>query len=190
MSKKLVLWSVFLAFMLLFSGCAEKKRVIYIPNRGLCQSPTTTLYINDVNIQNHSRTFNISANEVKLSLADALSETNCYKVLLANADASSLQSEDEYVLDTVVDMYQDKNVVEENIFKKEEKEKLTMFISLVARNNGNKVSANAKSELFIDKAKYLGVERGVDERGDKDLILNTATKKVSMALREGFLKLK
>lgn len=179
----------FLATVVLFNGCAEKKRVIFIENRGLCQSPNTTLYVKDVTVQNNSKTFNITPNEVKLSLAEALSETNCYRVQLADKDASSLENSNEYVLSTKVDIYQDKEVVEENLFKKEEKEKITMFIALSANNNGNKVLANAKSELSIDKAKYLGVEKGVDERGDKDLILNTATKKVSIALKEGFSKL-
>lgn len=180
---------VFLASVVLFSGCAEKKRVIYIDNRALCQAPMATLYIKDVTIQNNSKTFNITPNEVKLSLAEALSETNCYKVQLADKDASSLENVNEYVLSTKVDIYQEKDVIEENIFKKEEKEKITMFIALSANNNGNKVLANAKSELSIDKSKILGVEKGVDERGDKELILNTATKKVSIALKEGFSKL-
>lgn len=180
---------VFLASVVLFSGCAEKKRVIYIDNRALCKAPTATLYVKDVAIQNNSKTFNITTNEVKLSLAEALSETNCYVVKLEDRDASSLENTNEYVLSTKVDIYQEKDVIEENIFKKEEKEKITMLIALIANNNGNKVLANAKSELSIDKAKYLGVEKGVDERGDKELILNTATKKVSIALKEGFSKL-
>ncbi|MDQ1263864.1 MAG: hypothetical protein QG559_865 [Campylobacterota bacterium] len=187
---KLIIPSVFISLFLLFSGCAEKKKVIYIENRGLCQSPATTLYIHDVTIENNSKTFNISANEIKLSLADSLSETNCYKVQLADKDASSLENENEYVLNSKVSIFQDKEVVEENIFKKEEKERITLFIALTANNNGKKVYANAKSELLTDKSKILGVEKGVDAQGDKEMILKSATKKVSIALTDGFSKLK
>jgi hypothetical protein len=94
------------------------------------------------------------------------------------------------MLDAKVILTQEKEVVEKNIFKKSESEHLTMAISLAAGNNGNKVTANAKSELSIDKSKYLGVNTKSDVDGDNKTIVKNATKKVSIALSEGFSKLK
>lgn len=176
--------------MFLTTGCQDKKRVIYIENRSLCQAPIATLYLKDIAVYNNSQTFNLSANEIKLSLAESLTQTNCYKVILADKDPSLLESEDEFVLNTKADIYQEKVTTNENLFKKEQKENITLMLSLSATSGfGKKVVASATSELAIDKAKYFGIEKGVDERGDKELVLKTATKKASIALRDGFSKL-
>jgi hypothetical protein len=102
----------------------------------------------------------------------------------------SLESKSEYLLDAKINLSQEKEVVEKNIFKKSETEHLVMLISLSAINNGNKVLANAKSELLIDKSKYLGFKVESDVAGDNRTILKNATKKVSVALSDGFSKLK
>ncbi|MBW6488847.1 hypothetical protein [Sulfurimonas sp.] len=176
--------------LLIFSGCVDKKSVLRIDNVGLCTNPMATLYINDINVQNSSETFNIPAEEIKSSLIAALNETNCFVVSTAKMTKASLESKSEYMLDAKVILSQEKEVVEKNIFKKSESEHLTMAISLAAGNNGNKVTANVKSELLIDKSKYLGVKTKSDVEGDNKTIVKNATKKVSIALSEGFSKLK
>lgn len=176
--------------LLIFSGCVDKKSVLRIENVGLCANPMATLYMNDIDVQNNSQTFNIPAEEIKSSLITALNETNCFVVSTAKMTKASLESKNEYILDAKVILSQEKEVVEKSIFKKSESEHLTMAISLAVGNNGNKVGANAKSELTIDKSKYLGVNAKSDVEGDNKTIVRNATKKVSIALSEGFSKLK
>jgi len=65
-----------------------------------------------------------------------------------------------------------------------------MLISLNAHNNGNKVVANAKSEIVIDKSKILGFKPESDTLGDKRMLIKNATKQVSIAISDGFLKLR
>lgn len=185
--KKVIFSTVLL---LIFSGCVDKKSVLLINNLGLCSAPVAKLYINDVTVENSSQTFNISSDEIKISLVNALNETNCFVVSTSQVSKNSLMSKDEYLLDAKVKLSQDKEVVEKNIFKKSETEHLAMLISLSANNNGNKVLANAKSELVIDNSKYLGFKPESDRAGDNRSILKNATKKVSIALSDGFSKLK
>ncbi|MDO9267382.1 MAG: hypothetical protein Q7U00_09900 [Sulfurimonas sp.] len=178
------------ALLLIFSGCVDKKSVLLINNLGLCSAPTAKLYINDVTVENSSQTFNISSDEIKISLINALNETNCFVVSTSQVSKDSLTSKDEYLLDAKVNLSQDKDVVEKNIFKKTETERMVILISLSANNNGNKVLANAKSELVIDRSKYLGFKPESDRAGDNRSILKNATKKVSIAISDGFSKLK
>ncbi len=185
---KKILSVVFL--LLIFSGCVDKKSVLRIDNLGLCSTPMAKLYINDVTVENSSQTFNIASDEIKTSLVNALNETNCFVVSTSQKSKESLESKSEYLLDAKVNLSQEKEVVEKNIFKKSETEHLVMLISLSAINNGNKVLANAKSELLIDKSKYLGFKVESDVAGDNRTILKNATKKVSIALSDGFSKLK
>lgn len=178
-------------FFLFFSGCVDKKNVIFIDNMGLCTKPSVILHINDVEIQNNSQTFNITHDELTLSLINALKETNCFVVSTSKIDnENSLESKSDYLLDAKVSLSQDKQVIEENLFKKVEKEKLLMIVSLLAHNKTSRVSANAKSELIIDKSKILGFKTEADTVGDKRAILKNATKKVSISLNDGFLKLR
>ena len=177
-------------FFLFFSGCVDKKNVLFIDNMGLCTKSVATLYINSVEIQNNSQTFNITHDELTLSLVNALKETNCFVVSTSKMDSVySLESKTDYLLDAKVSLSQDKEVVEENLFKKVEKEKLLMIISLQAHNKTTKVTANSKSELIIDKSKILGFKTQADAAGDKQTILKNATKKVSIALNDGFSRL-
>ena len=67
-------------FFLFFSGCVDKKNVIFIDNMGLCSKSMATLYINSVEMQNNSQTFNVTKDEVTLSLINSLKETNCFVV--------------------------------------------------------------------------------------------------------------
>ncbi len=175
---------------LVFSGCVDKKSVLRIDNIGICSAPAAKLYLNDISVENNSATFNIPADEIKSSLASALNETNCFVVSTAKMSKDALESKNEYIVDAKVILSQQKEVVEESFFKKSENEHLAMAISLAASNNGNKVNANAKSELSIDKSKYLGIKTKSDIEGDHDTIVKNATKKVSIALSEGFSKLK
>lgn len=168
---------------LVFTGCTEKKNVLYIDNLGLCSTPVAKLYLNDVVVENSSQTFNIAPNDIKDSLVDALNETNCFVILASHRS-------DEYVVNTKVNLSQEKETVEETLFKKSEKERLVMAISLSANDSNSKVLANAKSELLIDKSKILGFKTGPDVTGDNRIILKNATKKVSIALKDGFSKLK
>lgn len=178
-------------FFLFFSGCIDKKNVIFIDNMGLCSKSMATLYINSVEMQNNSQTFNVTKDEVTLSLINALKETNCFVVSTSKIDSvHSLESKSDYLLDAKVSLSQDKQVIEENFFKKVEKEKIIMLISLLAHNQTTTVSANTKSELTIDKSKILGFKTEADTVGDKSTLLKNATKKVSIALNDGFIKIR
>ena len=180
---KKILSALFL--LLLFSGCTEKKSHVFINNVGLCQAPIAMLHIGDIAIENSSRTFNISSEEIRVALVESLRETNCFSIL----SASNGDSDNEYLVNVKVNLSQQKEMVEKNIFKKEEKERLVMSMSLSAKNNGNSVFANSKSELLIDKSKILGFKNKADAQGDSRVVLHNATKKVSIALRNGFSKL-
>ncbi len=181
---------IFVMGVLFFSGCSEKQSVLYIQNQALCQAPNATLYLSDVDVANHSQSFNITKEQITLALAQALSETNCYKVVLQNRDVFSLQSDDEFVLNVKADIYQDSKVVSENFFKKEQSENLTLVLNLDAKNSLKNVRANAKSELSISKERYFGVERGANIEADRANLLRTATKKVSISLTNGFRQLR
>lgn len=178
-------------FFLFFSGCVDKKSTLMIHNMGLCEGTIATLYLNDVEIQNNSQTFNITHDELTISLVNALRETNCFNISTSKIDnEETLKSKDDFLLDVKVSLSQEKEVVKKNLFKKDEKENLLMTISLIANNKTITVSANAKSELTIDKSKILGFKTTEDAAVDKQIILKNATKKVSIALHNGFLKLK
>ena len=177
-------------FFLFFSGCVDKKSTLMINNMGICTKSVATLYINNIEMQNSSQTFNITQEELTLSLINALKETNCFVVSTSKVDnMDSLEYKGDYLLDVKVSLSQDKEVVEKNLFKKVEQEKLLMIISLLAHNKTSRVNANAKSELIIDKSKILGFKTEADPAGDKRTILKNATKKVSISLHDGFLKL-
>lgn len=177
-------------FFLFFSGCVDKKSVIFIDNMGLCTKSVATLYINSVDVQNNSQTFNATADEITLSLVDALKETNCFVVSSSKIGSVHSLESNEYLLDVKANLSQDREVTDKNIFKKVEKEQLLMTISLLAHNKTTRVTANSKSELMIDKSKILGFKTEADPAGDKRTILRNATKKVSIALHDGFLKLR
>ena len=85
--------------------------------------------------------------------------------------------------------YSTREIIEKNIFKKEEKERLSMTIALYAHNESKKINANTKSELFIDKAKILGFTTQKDSDQDSKTVLKNAVKQVSILLKDGFEKL-
>lgn len=184
---KLLISASFL--LLIFSGCTEKQSVLYINNIGLCSKPMATLYLNDIDVQNSSKSFNIAPDEIRSALTGALQDTNCFNVFSAKKGSDSLESKDEYLVNAKVNLYQEKETVEKNIFKKEEKERIGMMILLYASNNGNKVNASAKSELSAEQSKILGFKNEKDSSGDGQTILKNATKKVSISLTDGFAKL-
>jgi hypothetical protein len=174
--------------LLLFAGCTEKKSVLYINNLDLCQAPIATLYLKEIDIKNSSKTFNIAPDEIRGALINSLKETNCFKVSPYNRN-QSVTDDNEYILNAKVTLQQTEEVVEKNIFKKEKEELLSMAITLHASSDGRKVNAGSKSELLIDKSKILGFKNERDVAGDTKIVLQNATKKVSIALRDGFLKL-
>ncbi|ABB44279.1 hypothetical protein Suden_1001 [Sulfurimonas denitrificans DSM 1251] len=175
-------------FFMLFSGCVDKKNVLFIDNMGICTKSMATLHLREVEMQNNAQTFNVTSDELTLALVNALKETNCFVVLTSKTN--SLDSKDDYFLDVKVNLSQDKEKSKQNIFKTVEKEHLQMLISLNAYNNGNKVVANAKSEIVIDKSKILGFKPESDTLGDKRMLIKNATKQVSIAISDGFLKLR
>jgi len=183
---KQILSAVFL--LLLFSGCVEKKNVLYIDNQSLCSEPMAILYLKDIEIKNNAKTFNIAPDEIRSALVGSLKETNCFKVFSFNKNRT-LESENEYILNAKVTLNQEEEVVEKNIFKKEQQELISMAIVLHANNDTRKVNATAKSELLTDKSKILGFKNERDVSGDAQTVLQNATKKVSLALTDGFLKL-
>lgn len=179
-----------LLLLLFFVGCVDKQSVLFIDNMGLCTKSIATLHVNALDIENNAQTFNVTPEEFTIALVNALRETNCFVVSTAKVDAMQiLPSKNDYLLDTKMSLSQDKEKSEENIFKTIEKERLMMIITLKARNNGNSASANAKSEIVIDKSKILGIKPESDTEGDKRTLLKNATKKVSIALSNAFLKL-
>jgi hypothetical protein len=177
-----------ISLLLLFTGCVEKKSVLYINNLGLCQEPIATLYIKDLDIKNSSKTFNIAPEEIRTALIGSLKETNCFRVSSFNKN-QFLSSDREYIVNAKVALQQTEEVVEKNIFKKEKEELLSMSITLNASSDGRKVNASSKSELQIEGSKILGFKNERDVSGDAQTVLQNATKKVSIALRDGFLKL-
>lgn len=184
MMKKIL----FTLFVILFiAGCADKKRVLNIENRSLCSAPSATLYLNTLEIQNSAKTFNISPDEIRKALADSLKETNCFYVF--NKKAEPLKSENEYLVETKVSLFQEQEIIEKNIFKKEEKERLSMTIALYAHNESKKINVNTTSELFIDKTKILGFTTQKDSAEDSETVLKNAVKQVSILLKDGFEKL-
>lgn len=183
---KQILSAIFL--VLLFSGCVEKKNVLYIDNQSLCSEPMATLYLKDIDIKNSAKTFNIAPDDVRSALISALKETNCFKVFSFNK-SRTLESDNEYVLNAKVTLNQEEEVVEKNIFKKEQKELISMAIVLQANNDNKKVNATAKSELLTDKSKILGFKNERDVSGDNQTVLQNATRKASLALTDGFIKL-
>ncbi|MDD5372181.1 MAG: hypothetical protein PHO62_02005 [Sulfurimonas sp.] len=183
---KQILSAIFL--VLLFSGCVEKKNVLYIDNQSLCSEPMATLYLKDVDIKNNAKTFNIAPDEIRSALIGSLKETNCFKVFSYNK-SRTLESDKEYILNAKVTLTQEEEVVEKNIFKKEQKELITMAVVLQAYNENKKVNATAKSELSTDKSKILGFKNERDVTGDSQTVLQNATRKASLALTDGFIKL-
>lgn len=176
-------------FILAVSGCVDKKKVLTIQNQDLCSAPVATLYLNKLEIQNKAETFNITADEIRSALTDNLQQTNCFMVSMYERDEESLNTEYEYLLDTKVSLSQEREVVEKNIFKKEENELLSMNISLYAHNKKRKVNASAKSELAASKSKILGFTPEKDIQNDKKTVLQNATKRASILLNEGFIKM-
>lgn len=185
-TMKKILSALFL--LLLFAGCTEKKSVLYINNLDLCREPIATLYLKDIEVKNNSKTFNIAPEDIKASLIASLKETNCFKVSSYSKN-QYLSSENEYIVSSKVTLTQSEEVVEKNIFKKEQEEMISMAITLNASSDGRKVNASSKSELLIEKSKILGFKNEKDVTGDTQTVLHNATKKVSIALRDGFLKL-
>ena len=179
-----------LLLLLFFVGCVDKQSVLFIDNMGLCTKSMATLHVDALMIENNAQTFNVTPEEFTIALVNALKETNCFVVSTAKVDGTHmLPSKNDYLLDTKVSLSQDKERSEENIFKSVEKQRLLMIITLQSRNNGNRASANAKSEIVIDKSKILGIKPESDVEGDKRTLLKNATKKVSIALSNAFLKL-
>lgn len=176
--------------LLFFVGCVDKQSVLFINNMGLCTKSMATLHVNALEIENNAQTFNVTPEEFTIALVNALKETNCFVVSTAKVESvHALPSRNDYLLDAKVSLSQDKERSEENIFKTVEKEHLLMMITLQSRNNGNRASANAKSEIVIDKSKILGIKPESDAEGDKRTLLKNATKKVSIALSNAFIKL-
>lgn len=185
--KKVLTALVSLFFLV---GCVDKQSVLFIDNMGLCTKSMATLHINELDIQNNAQTFNVTPDEFTIALVNALKETNCFVVSTAKVDARQmLPSQSDYLLDMQMGLSQDKEKSEQNIFKTIEKERLMMIITLKARNNGKSASANAKSEIVIDRSKIMGIKPESDTEGDKRTLLKNATKKVSIALSDAFMKL-
>ncbi|MCK9453738.1 hypothetical protein [Sulfurimonas sp.] len=186
MIKKILFAAV---FILAVSGCVDKKKVLNIQNQDLCSAPVATLYLNTLEIQNKAETFNITEDELLVALTENLQKTNCFMVSTQERDKESLNVDYEYLLDTKVTLFQEREVYKKNIFKKEEREILSMDISLYAHNNGKKINANAKSELAVSKSKILGFSPEKDIQNDKKTVLQNATKRVSILLNDGFIKM-
>lgn len=186
MTKK-ILFTLFVLFFI--SGCADKARVLNIENSGLCSAPFATLYLNTIEIKNSTETFNIASDDVRDALADSLKETNCFHVFSLNQENQPLKSEDEYLLETKVALFQEREVIEKNIFKKEEKELLSMTIALHAHNESKKINANTKSKLLINKSKILGFTTKKESDKDSKTVLKNGVKQVSVLLKDGFEKL-
>lgn len=176
-----------LSLSLLFSGCVEKKSVLYIDNVSLCSEPSVMLYLKDVSIKNNSRTFNIAPDEIKSSLINSLKETNCFGVA-SYRESQFMDSDRAFILNAQVMLTQEEEVVEKTLFKKEQEERIGVAITLQAFNDTKKVNASSKSELLIDKSKILGFKNERDVKGDSQTVLQNATKKVSVSLRDGFIK--
>ncbi|MDX9814544.1 MAG: hypothetical protein RBS91_07815 [Sulfurimonadaceae bacterium] len=179
----------FVSVVLFFGGCSQKQSVLYIQNQNICTSPKATLYLSDLSVQNHAKTFNITKDEIKLSLVKSLRETNCYNVVLEERDLKFLDDSFEFILLANAEIFQEKNIVSENLIKKEQSEKLLFSIALKAINQTKSIQANANSQIISSREKYFGVERGVDVEGDKQNLLRTANKKVSIVLNDALGKL-
>lgn len=173
---------------LLFTGCVEKKSILHIDNLNLCSEPVAMLYIKDVSIKNNARTFNIAPDEIRNSLINSLKETNCFGVS-SYKESQFMDSDRAFILNAQVTLSQEEIVVEKTLFKKEQEERIGVAITMQAFNDTKKVNASSKSELLIEKSKVLGFKNERDVMGDSQTVLQNATKKVSVSLRDGFIKI-
>ncbi|MCK9474126.1 hypothetical protein [Sulfurimonas sp.] len=184
--KQILLFAILLIFV---SGCVAKKRVLNIQNENLCSTAVATLYLNKLEIKNSADSFNIPEDKIKAALADSLKETNCFRVSIQERDEESLNVEDEYLLDIKATLFQEKETSKKNIFKKEQKEFLSLTLALYAYNKSKNVSAKTTSELLANKSKILGLTIQDEQERDRKTVLTNATKQVSILLKDGFDKL-
>ena len=134
-------------------------------------------------LDNNSDTLNVTPHEVKMALATALKETNCFKVVAVDRGDEPTELEDGYILNVKLVSTKEKEVMKENLLSKEEKERIAMVVTLSANNVNRKVFVSAKGELITDKSKYFGIEKETSPENDKRTVLRDATKKASIALQ-------
>ncbi len=165
--------------LLFFGGCAQSERAIYINNQSICQEPLATLELGSIEITNNAKSINITRDELAKELLLAIKESGCFTIASGG-----------FRLDVSSTLDQSKEVRDERFYKVEKHQDMTLDLRATAINGGgSKVVASAKSSLSIDTKRYLGVERGTNEADDTATLLRSATKKFSIALRDGFNKL-
>lgn len=175
---------VFLLFCLfVFSGCTSSTiQRVHIDNYGLCNNTISSVVLDSITIDNKTHNLLISKNDIKTSLEKALAQSGCFHVY--GSENNQILKDQTYILNVKATAYQETDTVKQNIFKKDNQEKLIMVMYITAHSGDKTIQVSSKSEVVTKSSKILGFEKDQEFIKDKTYLIESASKNATIALQE------